>query len=63
MPMATHLSQQMPKHDFCINLKEAWNMVFKLLEGFQNHHKVFIPKKSNQNVERSQNLMKKMPTS
>jgi hypothetical protein len=32
------------KHDFCINPKEAWNMIFKLIEGFQNHHKVFIPK-------------------
>jgi hypothetical protein len=25
-------------------LKEAWNMVFKVMECFQSHHKAFIPK-------------------
>ncbi len=26
------------------NPKEGWSMVFKLMEGFQSHHKTFIPK-------------------
>ncbi len=32
------------KPDFVINPKEAWSMIFKLMEGFQKHHKVYIPK-------------------
>jgi hypothetical protein len=27
---------------FKVNPKEAWKMVFKLMEGFQNHHKISI---------------------
>jgi hypothetical protein len=30
--------------DFKINPKDAWKMVFKLMEGFQSHHKTYIPK-------------------
>jgi len=32
------------KDDFALNPKEAWSVVFKLMEGFQNHHKTKMPK-------------------
>jgi hypothetical protein len=35
-------AQKCKKSDFAINLKEAWSMIFKLMEGFQKHHKVNI---------------------
>ena len=31
------------KNDFAINPKEAWDMVFKLMEGFQKHHHTYLP--------------------
>mmetsp|Transcript_1493 Transcript_1493/g.2313 ORF Transcript_1493/g.2313 Transcript_1493/m.2313 type:complete len:881 (+) Transcript_1493:452-3094(+) len=31
------------KADFCITPKEAWSMVFKLMEGFQGHHRNYLP--------------------
>ncbi len=34
----------MQKSDFAVNPKEAWSMIFKLMEGFQKHHKVYMPK-------------------
>jgi len=42
--VATHLCQKIQKADFALNPKEAWSMVFKLMEGFQNHHKTKMPK-------------------
>jgi hypothetical protein len=32
------------KKDFILNPKEAWSMVFKLMEGYQKHHRISIPK-------------------
>jgi hypothetical protein len=32
------------KQDFQSNPKEAWNNIFKLMEGFQSHHKNSVPK-------------------
>jgi hypothetical protein len=32
------------KQDFRINPKEAWSMVFKIMEEYQNHHKVCMPR-------------------
>jgi hypothetical protein len=32
------------KSDFCLKPKDAWNMVFKLMEGFTSHHKKYMPK-------------------
>ena len=34
----------MQKQDFILNLTEAWNMVFKLMDGFQKHHKNILPR-------------------
>jgi hypothetical protein len=31
--------------DFILNPKEAWRMVFQLMEGFQKHHRNDLPKK------------------
>jgi hypothetical protein len=35
------------KSDFAVNPKEAWSMIFKHMEGFQKHHKVYMPKNFN----------------
>ena len=32
------------KKDFCVHPKEAWQMVFRLMEGFQKHHRVYLPR-------------------
>jgi hypothetical protein len=32
------------KEDFASNPKEAWNMIFKLIEAFQGRHKTYMPK-------------------
>ena len=32
------------KKNFILNPKEAWSMVFKLMEGIQRHHKNYLPK-------------------
>ena len=37
-------AEKCQNHDFKDNPKEAWNMVFKLMEGFQSHHKTLIPR-------------------
>ena len=34
----------MQKKDFCLKPKEAWDMVFKIIEGFTSHHKKHLPK-------------------
>ena len=31
------------KNDFIIKPKEAWEMVFILMEGFQKHHQTHLP--------------------
>ena len=31
------------KNDFCLKPKEAWSMVFKLMEGFTKHHLTYRP--------------------
>jgi len=31
------------KSDFCLSPKDAWKMVFNLMEGFTTHHRVFRP--------------------
>jgi predicted DNA binding CopG/RHH family protein len=31
------------KADFVVKPKEAWDMVFKLMEGFQKHHHTYLP--------------------
>jgi len=31
------------KKDLCLKPKEAWNMVFKLMEGFTKHHRNYLP--------------------
>jgi hypothetical protein len=38
------LGRKMPKCNFQENPEFAWKMVFKLIKGFQGHHKSFIPK-------------------
>ena len=37
-------AEKCKKKDFILNPKEAWNMVFKLMDGFQKHHKNILPK-------------------
>ncbi len=37
-------AEKCQSRDFKDNPKEAWNMVFKLMEGFQSHHQTFIPR-------------------
>jgi hypothetical protein len=32
------------REDFISNPKEAWSMIFKLMEGFQGHHKTHMPR-------------------
>jgi hypothetical protein len=32
-------AEECQKKSFKLNLKEAWKMVFKLMEGFQGHHR------------------------
>jgi len=36
-------ASQCKKVDFLISPKEAWSMVFKLMEGFQSHHRNYLP--------------------
>mmetsp|Transcript_1492 Transcript_1492/g.2308 ORF Transcript_1492/g.2308 Transcript_1492/m.2308 type:complete len:395 (+) Transcript_1492:893-2077(+) len=36
-------ASQCRKADFLISPKEAWSMVFKLMEGFQSHHRNHLP--------------------
>ena len=31
------------KSDFCLSPKDAWKMVFDLMEGFSTHHHIFCP--------------------
>jgi hypothetical protein len=38
-------AKQGQNHNFKENPTEARNMFFKLMDGFQSHHKTFIPKK------------------
>ena len=37
----------------CLKPKDAWNMVFKIMEGFTSHHKKYMPKnfKSKNGIE------------
>ncbi len=46
-------AEKCQKADFAINPKEAWSMVFKLMEGFQKHHKTYMPRnfKSKNGIE------------
>ena len=37
-------AEKCKKKDFILNPKEAWNMVFKLMEGYQKHHRNILPK-------------------
>jgi hypothetical protein len=37
-------AEQCQDHNFKENPKAAWNMIAKLMDGFQSHHKTFIPK-------------------
>jgi hypothetical protein len=37
-------AEKCKKRDFILNPKEAWRMVFKLMEGFQKHHRNNLPK-------------------
>jgi hypothetical protein len=34
------------REDFTSNPKEAWSMIFKLMEGFQGNHKTHMPRNS-----------------
>ena len=36
-------ASQCKKADFLISPKEAWSMIFKLMEGFQSHHRNYLP--------------------
>jgi hypothetical protein len=38
-------AQECQKQSFKLNPKKAWKLVFKLMEGFQSHHRAYIPKK------------------
>jgi hypothetical protein len=31
------------KNDFCLKPKDAWKMVFSLMEGFSTHHRIYRP--------------------
>jgi hypothetical protein len=46
-------AEKCKKTDFAMNPKESWSMIFKLMEGFQRHHKVYMPKnfKSKNGIE------------
>ena len=43
--MAIRISHECQKEDFKTNPGDAWQMVFKLIEGFQGHHWSFCQKK------------------
>jgi hypothetical protein len=40
-------AEKCQQDDYHENPKQAWSMVFKLMEGFQRHHKTLLPKAFN----------------
>ncbi len=53
-------TQNCQKQSFKLNPKQVWKMVFKLMEGYQSHHRAYMPKKNTINQEKKQKMMKVM---